>query len=147
MPVSTILVLASVVAAEPPALPLRRLRLYETGVGYFERRGSVGGRDALALPLPSSHLDDALKSLVVLEATGGVRIQGMEWGSSVSEGMARAMAGLPTDGEAPLSYADLLESLKGSRVQVTTADGHIRGRLVDLEGPFFLPAPPRAAAD
>jgi hypothetical protein len=142
MPVSTVLVLASVMAAEPPALPLRRLRLYETGVGYFERRGSVSPSAPLALPLPSSHLDDALKSLVVLEATGGVRIQGMEWGSSVSEGMARAMAGLPSEPEAPLSYADLLASLKGSRVQVQTRGGKVRGRLVDLEGPFFL-APER----
>jgi hypothetical protein len=144
MPIPTVVLLASLVAVEPPTLPLQRLRLYETGVGYFERRGNVGGGgpsgtgDALALPLPASHLDDALKSLVVLEASAGVRIQGMEWGSSVSQGMARAMAGLPTDGEEPLAYDDLLESLKGSRVQVQTDDGKIRGRLVDLEGPFFL---------
>jgi hypothetical protein len=140
MPVLTVAILASLVAAEPPTLPLRRLRLYETGVGYFERRGNVGGTagDSLALPLPSSHLDDALKSLVVLEATGGVRIQGVEFDSSVSEGMARAMAGLPAESEEPLAYDDLLESLKGSRVQVQTEDGKVRGRFVDLEGPFYL---------
>jgi hypothetical protein len=145
MPVLTIAVLASLVAVEPPTLPLRRLRLYETGVGYFERRGNVGSSGAskgtestLALPLPSSHLDDALKSLVVLEATSGVRIQGVEFDSSVSEGMARAMAGLPTESEEPLAYHDLLESLKGSRVQVQTDDAKIRGRFVDIEGPFYL---------
>jgi hypothetical protein len=147
MPLLTIVALASIVAIEPPTLPLRRLRLYETGVGYFERRGNVGSSrpddDTLALPLPSSHLDDALKSLVVLEATAGVRIQGVEFDSSVSEGMARAMAGLPTESEEPLDYRDLLESLKGSRVQVQTSDGRIRGRFVDIEGPFYLEAAPR----
>jgi len=150
MPVLTIAVLASVVAVEPPTLPLRRLRLYETGVGYFERRGTVGtgkasGEGSLALPLPSSHLDDALKSLVVLEAGAGVRIQGVEFDSSVSEGMARAMAGLPTESAEPLAYDDLLESLKGSRVQVETKDARIRGRFVDIEGPFYLEATPARA--
>jgi hypothetical protein len=137
MPALTVVALASLVAVEPPTLPLQRLRLYETGVGYFERRGNVGPSESLALPLPSSHLDDALKSLVVLEASTGVRIQGVEFDSSVSEGMARAMAGLPIESE-PLAYDDLLESLKGSRVQVQTDDGKIRGRFVDLEGPFYL---------
>lgn len=144
MPLLTVAVFASLVAVEPPTLPLRRLRLYETGVGYFERRGNVGPSDSLQLPLPSSHLDDALKSLVVLEATTGVRIQGVEWGSSVSEGMARAMAGLPTESAEPLGYHDLLASLKGSRVQVETKEGKVRGRFVDIEGPFFLEATPRA---
>lgn len=145
MPVLTVAILASLVAVEPPTLPLRRLRLYETGVGYFERRGNVGPSHSLQLPLPSSHLDDALKSLVVLEATSGVRIQGVGFDSSVSEGMARAMAGLPTESTEPLAYDDLLESLKGSRVQVETREGKIRGRFVDLEGPFYLEPTPRAA--
>lgn len=138
MPVITAAVFVSLVVADPSALPLRKLRLYETGVGYFERRGNVGPRGDLALPLPSSHLDDALKSLVILEATGGVRVKGVDFGSSVSEGMARAMAGLPEDGEDALGYGDLLESLRGSRVQVQTPDGKVRGRFVDLEGPFYL---------
>ncbi|WP_266223314.1 hypothetical protein [Paraliomyxa miuraensis] len=143
MPVSTLALLTTLAVVPPPTLPLQRVRLYETGVGYFERRGNVGASESLALPVPSSHIDDALKSLVVLEATTGVRIEGVQWGSSVSEGMARAMAGLPTDSEEPLAYDDLLVSLKGSRVQVQTDAGKIRGRFIDLEGPFFLePAKP-----
>ncbi|MCA9704787.1 MAG: tetratricopeptide repeat protein [Myxococcales bacterium] len=134
--------LASFVVAEPSALPLRKLRLYETGVGYFERRGNVGPADDLALPLPSSHLDDALKSLVILEATGGVKVSGLDFGSAVSQSMARAMAGLPAAGDDPLAYDDLLKSLKGSRVQITSDEGKIRGRFVDLEGPFFAAAAP-----
>ena len=45
-------------------LPLHTLRLYETGIGYFERAGSVSGDDT-GLPLPAGHLDDALKTLVI----------------------------------------------------------------------------------
>lgn len=128
-------------------LPLRKVRLYETGVGYFERRGNVTPRGDLSLPLPASHLDDALKSLVILESSGSVKIEGVQFDTSVSEGMARAMAGLPAHEEEALAYDVVLASLKGSRVQLDTADGRIRGRLVDLEGPFFPPAPKTDAAD
>ncbi len=140
MPMLSVALLSSVIVAEPSALPLQKLRLYETGVGYFERRGNVGPRENLSLPLPSSHLDDALKSLVILEATGNVRVSGIDFDSSVSENMARAMAGLPQGDEGPLAYDDLLQSLKGSRVQLATAGGKIRGRFVDIEGPFYVQA-------
>ena len=43
-------------------LPLRSVRLYETGIGYFERAGTLGSW-ATVLPVPAGHLDDALKSL------------------------------------------------------------------------------------
>jgi hypothetical protein len=51
-------------------LPLTKVRLYETGVAYFERSGPVEG--STSLPVPSSHVDDALKSLVVLAGTAVV---------------------------------------------------------------------------
>ncbi|MEM7153707.1 MAG: hypothetical protein AAF799_12745 [Myxococcota bacterium] len=141
MPVLSALALVTLVAAEPSALPLRKLRLYETGVGYFERRGNVGAGKGLALPLPATHLDDALKSLVILESSGGVKVRGIEFDSAVSEGMARAMAGLPSDDGEPVAYAELLQSLKGSKVELALTKGKVRGRLVDLEGPFFAPPP------
>ena len=68
-----------------PILPLRTLRLYETGVGYFERSGELAG-DGATLPVPAGHLDDALKTLVVLGADGKSTVQGVEFGSSISRG-------------------------------------------------------------
>ena len=69
----------------PPAkadvLPLSRLRLYETGVGYFERRGRVAKRERLTLPVPTAHLDDALKTLVVLDEGTGARVGGVAFSS------------------------------------------------------------------
>ena len=128
--------------AERPAgdvLPLRKLQLFETGVGYFERKGAARPGKRMALPLPAAHLDDALKSLVILDASGSARIHGIEFESAMSEGMARAMAGLPSEAGAPLHYADLLESLSGAKVEVRFAGKRVRGRLVDVEGPFVQP--------
>ena len=148
MPVVTAMLLAAVFAAErpPEVLPLRKLRLYETGVGYFERHGAVGADKKLALPLPAAHLDDALKSLVVLEGSGTVRVQGVEFASAVSEEMARTLAGLPTEAGTPVSYADLLHGLEGAEVEVRTKSAKIRGRLVDVEGPFQAALPKGAQA-
>lgn len=59
-------------AKSADVLPLTRLRLYETGVGYFERRGRVSKNDQLSLPAPTADLDDALKTLVVLDGGHGL---------------------------------------------------------------------------
>ena len=102
------------VASEP--LPLRTLRLYETGVGYFERSGSVGNKAVTSLPVPAGHLDDALKSLVVLNGGGGGQVTGVAFASSVTRATARARAGLPTDADSPIGFKDLLVSMKGELV-------------------------------
>ncbi len=123
--------------AEAPILPLRSVRLYETGVGYFERAGALDGAGATLLPVPSGHLDDALETLVVLGAGGGgeARVHGVEWGSSLSHGMARAVAGLPAGEDKPTRLQDLVAGLKGSRLQAEmagTREAPVAGRLVDL---------------
>lgn len=121
------------IAAEPaPILPLKRLRLYESGVGYFERSGVADARTDTSLPVPAGHLDDALKTLVVLKNGADDRMHGVEFASSVTKGMARALAGLPVDSEAPISYRDVLDSLKGAPVEVVTRTGRVEGRLVDV---------------
>src|ERR1700728_2754666 len=65
----------------PDILPLRSLRLYETGVGYFERTGGLGGHVAASLPVPAGQLDDALASLVVLSAGAGGQVAGLSFAS------------------------------------------------------------------
>jgi hypothetical protein len=120
------------VLAASPTLPLTRVRLYETGVGYFERSGAIPGGDT-ALPVPAGHLDDALKTLVVLG--GDAKVSGVAFASSVSRDMARKLAGLPEQGQAPLSFSELSRSFKGAGVSVVTAAGTVTGRLVDVLDP------------
>jgi hypothetical protein len=132
-------VLVAPLCADPPSpvLPLEKLRLYETGVGYFQRAGRVSGGTQNTLPLPAGHLDDALKTLVVLEREGGkVRLRGIDFETSVSQGMARALAGLPIEDDGDLDYRDLLASLRGAQVVVVTSRGRESGRLIDVLGPF-----------
>jgi hypothetical protein len=119
-------------APRPSTLPLSRVRLYETGVGYFERSGVVPAGNT-ALPVPAGHLDDALKTLVVLG--GGVKVSGVAFSSSVSRDMARRLAGLPDEGDTPLGFSELARSFKGAGVTLTTSAGSFTGRLVEVLEP------------
>lgn len=125
---------AALAAAAPGkgTLPLTRVRFYETGVGYFERSGAVPAGQT-SLPVPAGHLDDALKTLVVLG--GDVKVNGVAFASSVSRDMARKLAGLPETGDAPLSFSELSRSFKGAGVTLTTAAGSVSGRLVEVLEP------------
>ena len=51
-------------------LPVRRLTLYKHGVGVVERGGPFDG-DELRLVFRASEVNDALKSLPVLDRNGG----------------------------------------------------------------------------
>lgn len=114
-----------------PVLPLRTARLYETGVGYFERSGAVAGS---TLPVPAGHLDDALKTLVVLAEDPRTAVEGITFPSNVSPGMARALAGFSA-GDGQLSYRAVLTSLKGAAVRLSLRKGGtLGGRLIEVLG-------------
>lgn len=134
---------ASTAQTPSNVLPLRSLRLYETGVGYFERSGQVAA--STTLPVPASHLDDALKSLVVMGSQGQTEVLGIEFRSSLSKGMAKALSGLPLGGDDPVSFKEIVTSLRGEALVVTTTTGVVEGRLVELSTAPLPPQPPPPA--
>lgn len=119
-------------------LPLTHLKLYETGVGYFERAGKLEADNDASLPVPAAHVDDAIKSLVVLDQGGTTRISGIEFSSVLSHGMARALASLPLGSHSHPSYGAVLESLRGLEVELEVAAGSdeetqkVSGTLLDV---------------
>ncbi|HNZ21948.1 MAG TPA: hypothetical protein PKL24_07385 [Polyangiaceae bacterium] len=115
-----------------PILPLRTVRLYETGVGYFERTGEVSMQEGTSLPVPAAHVDDALKTLIVVSGKGRTTVDGLEFDSSVTEGMARALAALPKTQDTEITYLNLLSSLKGESVVVRTPKSTIEGRIINI---------------
>ena len=69
-------------AAAPPtgALPVRRVVLYKTGVGYFEHLGNVRNRQDVAIRFTSAQLNDVLKSLTAIDMGNG-QVTGISYNS------------------------------------------------------------------
>lgn len=118
-----------------PTLPLKSLRLYDVGIGYFERSGTLDDASSTRLPVPVSHVDDALKTLIVLSDFGKVSVSGIEFGSVLSDSLARVLAGIPVGTEKAIRYLDVLRSLRGLAVRVQFKDsklGFVHGTLLEV---------------
>ncbi len=115
----------------PSVLPLRSVVLYESGVGYFERRGPVQRHANLALLVPQNHLDDALMTLVVL-TTDGARVGALTFPSVLAPEAALAESPAPVDAfyqDGPI--LPLLGALAGLEARLRTAKGEaLVGRVI-----------------
>jgi hypothetical protein len=59
------------IATDTRDLPIRRVVLYKSGIGFFEHVGRVIGNQRISVPFTSTQLDDVLKTLTVLDLDGG----------------------------------------------------------------------------
>jgi hypothetical protein len=117
-------------ANDTARLPVRRVVLYKSGVGYFEHLGRVRGDQAVSIDLTSGQLDDVLKSLTTADLGNG-RVTGITFNSSAPLEQRLRMLGLPLG--ASTSQAELLNALRGARVEVQAAGGSAAGRILSLE--------------
>ncbi len=115
----------------PEKLPVRRVVLYKNGVGYFEHLGRVSGSQEVHIDFTSAQLNDVLKSLTVLDLSGG-RITGVDYSSEAP--LARRLATLRLAlGEKP-TQSEFLGALRGARIQVRSGTGApITGKLLSVE--------------
>ena len=51
-------------------LPITKVALFSSGVGYFEHKGKVSGDSIVRLSFRAEEVNDALKSLIVRDGTG-----------------------------------------------------------------------------
>jgi hypothetical protein len=112
-------------------LPVRRVVLYKNGVGYFEHLGHVRGSQGVHIDFTSAQLNDVLKSLTVLDLSGG-RITGVDYNSEAP--LARRLATLRLAlGERPTT-AEFLGALRGARLEVHTGnEPALTGKLLSVE--------------
>src|SRR6266581_4133769 len=119
--------------ANPTAakLPVRRVVLYKNGVGYFEHLGRVRGSQDVHVDFTSAQLNDVLKSLTVLDLSGG-RITGVDYNSEAP--LARRLATLRLAlGEKPTT-AEFIGALRGARLEVRGGNGPaLTGKLLSVE--------------
>jgi len=118
-------------SATTAKLPVRRVVLYKNGVGYFEHLGRVRGSQEVHVDFTSAQLNDVLKSLTVLDLSGG-RITGVDYNSEAP--LARRLATLRLSlGERPTT-AEFLGALRGARLEVRGGSGPLlTGKLLSVE--------------
>lgn len=131
---SGITLLATLALAQAPPspdkLPINRVVLYKNGVGYFEHLGPVHDNQNVSIAFTSGQLNDVLKSLTVLDLSGG-KITGVGYGSSAPIDRQRGDIRLPL-GE-KTSLTEFLEAVRGSRIEIKTGPATLSGRLLSVE--------------
>ena len=111
-------------------LPIRRLTLYRSGVASFERRGTVQNDASAVLRFRTEQINDILKSLVVLDHSGGT-VAGVSYPSQ--EPLERRLASFGVDISDGPTMRDLLARLRGSPVRIQTQETAIEGTVLNVE--------------
>jgi hypothetical protein len=117
-------------ASQADRLPVRRVVLYKSGVGYFEHLGRVRGNQTVTIDFTSGQLDDVLKSLTTLDLDGG-RVSGVSYNTETALDRKLGALRLPLGEQA--TRAQLLSALRGSRVEIDASGVRTIGRLLSVE--------------
>jgi len=122
---------SSASASESAAkLPVERVVLYKSGVGYFEHEGRVKGDQNVTIDFTNGQLNDVLQSLAVLDLNGG-RIAGINYNSEAPLNQRLGALHLPLAENTNL--AEFYGALRGARLEVHTGNETITGRLLSME--------------
>jgi hypothetical protein len=111
-------------------LPVRRVVLYKSGVGYFEHQGQVRGDQTVGIDFTSGQLNDVLQSLTILDLNGG-RITGVNYNSTAPLSQRLGTLSLPLNENTDM--AQFYGALRGVRLEFKTGTSVITGRLLSIE--------------
>src|SRR6266404_7076642 len=100
------------------SLPMTRVVLFNSGVGYFSRSGEVEGDARVDLTFPESDVNDLLKSMV-LEDFGKGRISAVSYDSR--EPIARTLSSFAINLNDNPTFAGIVSQLRGERIEVGRA--------------------------
>lgn len=113
------------------ALPLKKVLLFSSGVGYFEHRAEVEGNACLELTFNVDDVNDLLMSMVVQDLGGG-RISTVTYGSR--DPVSKALKSFAIDLTENLTLADLFRQVRGEKVFVATrTPATATGTIVSVE--------------
>src|SRR5215475_3492051 len=94
------------------SVPVTKVMLFSSGVGYFEHAGTVRGDVSTELRFKASQINDILKSLVLQDQDGG-RIGVITYPSQ--DPIGKTLRSFQVDITKNPSLADLLNQLRGAR--------------------------------
>lgn len=110
-------------------IPIRRVVLYQNGIGYFEREGAVDG-EVLTLRIRPSQVNDLLKSLTVIDTKAG---RAVSISLPLEKSGDRVLSELPEPVRDARGLLDVLSVFRGARVKIYGQRGSASGRVVGVE--------------
>ncbi|MEM1072182.1 MAG: hypothetical protein AAGH71_05110, partial [Planctomycetota bacterium] len=121
---------ARAAARQVQELPVTAVTLYRSGVGSFERSGTVTGTTAVSLNATADQINDLLKSLVVLDLDGG-RVGTVTYTADEPINRLRTALGIGERDE--ITLGGILELFQGAAVTVETTDTTYTGRILGTD--------------
>jgi len=123
-------------SATSPSLPVAQVILYSSGVGYFQREGTVEGNTRVDLTFPVQDINDLLKSMILQDLGGGV-ISAVSYDSlapieKTLQSFAVNLTGNP-------GFGAILGQARGEKVEVTLQQGNaaqpgnVTGSIIGVE--------------
>ena len=111
-------------------LPIKKVLLYKHGVGYFEREGTVQGDVAIDLTFKSGEMNDVLKSLTVLDMSGGL-ISSISYEST--KPVEKQLEDIAIRMGEDQALRELLSQVKGARIKIVVGSEEIDGKISCIE--------------
>ncbi len=113
-------ILRPVLAAEPvkSELPLEKVVLFTSGVGYFQHGGTVDGEATVEMSFRAENVNDLLKSMVV-EDLGGGTVPAVSYASR--DPITKTLGTFAVDLTDNPSIGQILGRLRGERIEVDAA--------------------------
>jgi hypothetical protein len=119
---------AATQAAEGPLLPLSRIVLYSSGVGYFQHDGTIRDRAQVDLRFNVGQVNDLLKSLIVQDLGGG-RVS-ITYGSR--DPIAKTLGTFSINLNGNPTLGQLLTQVRGEAIELASPNP-ISGTLIGIE--------------
>ena len=123
-----ILTIGSGLAQE--ALPITRVVLFRSGVGYIERLGRIDGEASLTLSLRENQMNDILKSLVLVDFDGG-QILPVQY--APRDPLTRILSAFAINLADNPNLATLMQRLRGVPVEIQTEKETLQGTVLSVE--------------
>lgn len=114
----------------PDELRVTRAVLYQNGIGYFERRGTIRG-DRLTIRIRPDQIADFLKSLTVVDMSRDGRAVAVSL--PVEKSQSRQLADLPPQVREQGGILAIAAAFRGARATVKGKEGSATGRIVGVE--------------
>src|SRR5215469_17986364 len=123
-------------AVKVTQLPIGQVVLFSSGVGYFQREGSVEGNARVDLSFPVADINDLLKSMVIRDLDGG-HVSTVSYDSNAP--IERTLKSFAVNLTTNPSFAQILDQARGEKAEVVlqqtnaTQPGTLTGTLIGCE--------------